>query len=69
MFGELLVFESIKLLFTWTTSHLAMVVRQQKPFLEPLDGVVRVANHTTVYESVPSCYGCEVLHGSDTRRT
>lgn len=46
-----------------------MVVRQQETLLVPVDGVVRVTNHSAVYESVPPSHCCDVLHGPDPRRS
>lgn len=42
-----------------------MVVRKQEPLLVPVDGVIRVADHSAVYESVSSGNCGDVLHGPD----
>lgn len=48
--------------------HLAMVKRKQIRVLIPLDGVIRIANHTTVNVCVPTRYCCDVFHWSNTCR-
>lgn len=46
-----------------------MVVRKQESLFVPVDGVVRVADHPAVYESVSSSHRSDVLHGPDPGRT
>lgn len=62
--GKKLVFEK-KL----SKLHLAMVVRQQEPFLVPVDWIIRVPNNTAVYERVSSCHCSNVLHRPNPRWT
>lgn len=49
--------------------HLAMVVRQQKPLLVPVDWVIRISDHTAVYERVSSSHRGDVLHRTNPWRT
>lgn len=48
--------------------HLAVVERKQVRVLVPFNGVIRVANHTTVNICVPSRYCCDVFHWSNACR-
>lgn len=50
-------------------ADLAVVVRKQESLFVPVDGVVRVADHPAVYESVSSSHRSDVLHGPDPGRT
>jgi len=45
--------------------HLTMIIRQLHAVLQPLDGVIRVANHTARYVGVPARHCGGVPHGSD----
>lgn len=49
--------------------HLTMIIGQLHAVLQPLDGVIRVANHTAGYVGIPACYCGHVPHGSDSRWT
>lgn len=42
-----------------------MIIRQLHAVFQPLDGVIRVANHTACYVGVPACHCGDVPHGSD----
>lgn len=44
---------------------LPMVEREQRRVLVPLYGVIRVANHTAVYEGISSGNSCDVFHWSN----
>lgn len=49
--------------------HLTMIIRQLHAVLQPLDRVVRVANHAACYICVSACHRCDISHGSYSRRT
>lgn len=48
--------------------HLAVVKRKQIGVLIPLDGVIRIANHTAVNVRVPTRDGGDVFHWSNACR-
>ena len=49
--------------------HLTVIIGQLHAVLQPLDGIIRVANHAARYVGVPARHCGDVPHGSDSRWT